>query len=318
MNFRLRYIVKSLGGVGETLIRFEMKTSELVSVELRRLADTEIDKHYIKGDILCTAMLQTTPTHKISHWLAKPEEPQPPGFTDFANEAHNALSHAAVRAVKLWRWRIGYRGDRNPIRFFKSFEWSINGTDWTPGPHGIHLHLSAGIPFAKITDEIVESVLSLSRRDTQEPLAHELFQEAWSQRMDNPRSSLVMGIAAAETGVKRLISTLVPAADWLVQETQSPPLVRMLEEYLPTLPVRLRINGNVLCPPTWLIDVIKKGVGLRNKIVHGHDIPLKSDSLRDVLEAVHDLLYLFDLYAGYEWAVRHLSVRMQSSLAKET
>jgi hypothetical protein len=58
-----------------------------------------------------------TPTRKIGLWPAKPEELQPSGFFDFANEAHKALSHTAARAVKLWRWRIGYRSDRNPIRF---------------------------------------------------------------------------------------------------------------------------------------------------------------------------------------------------------
>jgi hypothetical protein len=146
-------------------------------------------------------------------------------------------------------------------------------------------------------------------------LAQELFQEAWGQRDANPRSALVMGIAAAETGVKHLISTLVPAAAWLVENTQSPPLIRMLEEYLPLLPTRLRIKGKVLPPPKWLIAEIKKGVNLRNKIVHGHKIELKSDALLEILKAVHDLLYLFDLYAGHEWAAQRLSVRMCSSLA---
>src|SRR5437870_12488708 len=126
-----------------------------------------------------------------------------------------------------------------------------------------------------------------------------------------------MGIAAAETGVKHLISTLVPAAAWLVENTQSPPLVRMLKEYLPLLPTRVRINEKVLPPPKWLMDEIQKGVFLRNHIVHGHAIQLASDALREVLQAVHDLLYLFDLYAGHAWAVQHFSVRMQSSLANE-
>jgi hypothetical protein len=33
--------------------------------------------------------------------------------------------------------------------------------------------------------------------------------------------------------------------------------------------------------------------------------------------AVRDLLYLYDLYAGHEWAVQYLSVQMRSSLASE-
>src|SRR5262249_5975518 len=246
-----------------------------------------------------------------------PEEPQPSEFSNFANEAHIALSYAAVRAVKLWRWRIGYRSDQNPIKFFKSIEWSVDGKDWNRAPADIQLGLSAGIPRSKITDQLGESILSLSQSDIEEPLAQELFQEAWGQRDANPRSALVMGIAAAETGVKHLISTLVPAAEWpawLVKNTQSPPLVDMLKEYLPKLPTRLKIKGKVLPPPKWLIKEIRNGVTLRNQIVHGRKIELKPDSLLEILKAIHDLLYLFDLYAGHEWAAQRLSVRMQFSL----
>ena len=318
MYFRLNYIVKPLGIDDDNVIRFEMKKPELVSVELRRLADAEMNKNYVKGDMVCMAVLQKKPTRNIRLWLAHPEMPQPPGFTDFAQETHNALSGAVVRAVKLWRWRIGYRSDQHPIRFWKSFEWSVNGNDWNPAPMGIQLHLSAGIPIPKkITDELIESILRLSQGDTEEPFAHELFQEAWSQRLDNPRSAVVMGIAAAETGLKHLISTLAPGSAWLVENTQSPPLVHMLQDYLPTLPTRLKIKGKVLPPPKWLIDTMKKGVGLRNQIVHGHPIQLASDTVHDVLQAVHDLLYLFDLYGGYEWAAQRFSVRMQSSLVNE-
>ncbi len=84
--FRLRYIVKSLGIYSENLIRFEMPA--LVSVELRRLTDAELRKNYGQDDLLCTAVLQKPPTRKIGLWLANPEELQPPGFSDFAHEAH--------------------------------------------------------------------------------------------------------------------------------------------------------------------------------------------------------------------------------------
>lgn len=316
MHFRLCLIFRHLSIDGDNSIRFEIKTPELVSVEMRRLTDTEIDKQYIKGDVLCTAVLQKKMTRNIRRWLEEAEKSQPTGFSDFADHALAALLHAMDRAVKLWRWRIGYHSCQNFIKFSKSFEWSINGSDWNRRPLVIQSSLRVGLPCAITTDQIVESVLSLSHADKQEPLAHELFQEACSLRWDNPRSSLVMGIAAAETGVKQLISTLVPAAEWLVKETQSPPLVKMLEEYLPKLPVCLKFKGKVVCPPERIIDAIKKGVNLRNQIVHGHDIQLKSDSLYEVFEAVHELLYLFDFYSGNEWAAEHIG-GILTSLANE-
>jgi hypothetical protein len=318
--FRLRLVAKPLNIDSEDVISFTMMRPEPISVELRRLADAELGEHYRKGDVLCTAALQKMPTRKISLWVAKPEGPLPAGFSDFTHEAHHALSDAAVHALKLWRWRMGYPTEPNPVRFLKSFEWSGNRNDWTPIPNVFKLNISFDFPIRKdpkVTEDIVKSLKSLSLDNTQEPLGHELFQEAWSQRDDNPRSSLVMGIAAAETGVKHLISTLVPAAAWLVEEIPSPPLVQILEKYVPSLPARLPINGKVLPPPDWLMKIITKGVQLRNKIVHGHQTELKSDSLREILVAVRDLLYLYDLYAGHDWAVQYLSVRMVSSLRNE-
>jgi hypothetical protein len=140
-------------------------------------------------------------------------------------------------------------------------------------------------------------------------LAHALFQEAWSQRKDNPKSSLVIGVAAAETGMKQLISKLVPSSGWLVQNTQSPPLVKMLEEYFPSLPTQLRIADVPPPPlPKSLISIIKKAVLLRNEIVHGHEVHLVSKSLREILNIIHDLLYIFDCYSGHLWAMKCISV----------
>jgi len=46
----------------------------------------------------------------------------------------------------------------------------------------------------------------------EEPLGRQLFREAWSEREMHPRSALVViGVAAAEVGFKRLVGSLVPA-----------------------------------------------------------------------------------------------------------
>jgi hypothetical protein len=204
--FRLCLIAKPLSIDSEDVIRFTLRKPEPVSVELRRLADTELGEHYHKGDVLCTALLQKMPTRKISLWVAMPEGPLLAGFSDFTNEAYRVLSDAAVHALKLWRWRMGYPTEPNPVRFLKSFEWSGNSNDWTPIWNVFKLNISVGFPVrkeTKISDDIVESLKNLSLDNMQEPLGHELFQEAWSQRDDNPRSSPVMGIAAAGGITKR-------------------------------------------------------------------------------------------------------------------
>src|SRR6185295_7224085 len=120
--------------------------------------------------------------------------------------------------------------------------------------------------------EVVESIVELWNSDAEEPLAHELFQEAWSQHTsqhNNPRSALVMSIAAAEIGMKDLIATLLPEAEWpawLAENTAAPPWVQLLKEVLPTLPARLAFHGKVLPPQEWMLEILEKGVNLRNQV----------------------------------------------------
>jgi hypothetical protein len=59
------------------------------------------------------------------------------------------------------------------------------------------------------------------------PLGQELLREAWRNLFVHPRSALVIGMAAAETGLKALIVDLVPENSWLIQEVQSPPIVKL-------------------------------------------------------------------------------------------
>jgi hypothetical protein len=55
-----------------------------------------------------------------------------------------------------------------------------------------------------------------------EPVPHALLREAWSQRHSNPNSSLLIGMAALEVGVKDYIAACMPAAAWLAENVPSP------------------------------------------------------------------------------------------------
>jgi hypothetical protein len=67
-----------------------------------------------------------------------------------------------------------------------------------------------------------------------EPLAHSLFREA--QRASGQReyaSALAMAIAALEIGVKQLIGTLVPGAEWLAFAFSEPAAGTNIEGLFP-------------------------------------------------------------------------------------
>lgn len=45
----------------------------------------------------------------------------------------------------------------------------------------------------------------------------------------------------------------------------------------------------------------------RNKIVHGRNYRLDWDYVNEILELVRNLLWIFDYFRGYDWALNHLS-----------
>ena len=118
----------------------------------------------------------------------------------------------------------------------------------------------------------------------------------------NPRSALVIGVAAAELSVKHCISTLVPAAEWLATNLPTPPLVRILAEYFPKLPARCNFGGVVKSPPTKVLEALKKGVTIRNQLSHAGSTNPSGDVVEPILQAIEDLLWLVDFYSGFEWA----------------
>jgi hypothetical protein len=127
-------------------------------------------------------------------------------------------------------------------------------------------------------DTICNEVVEMINAGAEEPLGHQLFREAWSERERHPRSALVIGVAAAEVGFKKLVGGLVPQAQWLMDEVQTPSLAKMLRKFLPTLPVKFRFQGKSIRPPNVLLNKLDRAIEYRNKLVHaGQPPPGRSD-----------------------------------------
>jgi hypothetical protein len=131
-----------------------------------------------------------------------------------------------------------------------------------------------------------------------EPLAHQLFNDAWNLRYTNPRASLVVAVAAAEVGLKKVIGLIVPDAQWLLEEMQAPPIGRMLRKYIPTLKVKSSLAGKSIVPPSKLVEKLEEAAKIRNKIVHTGEKAPAPKELEEMLGAVHDFLWICDLYSG--------------------
>jgi hypothetical protein len=152
----------------------------------------------------------------------------------------------------------------------------------------------------RVTEAVASCVQQLLDANEDEPLAHVLWREAWDQRHSNPRCSLLLGMTALEVGSSSFISIRVPDAGWLLEEVPSPPTTRMLMEYLPKLPAG--DHAKVLVPSLETAKELKKGVELRNKLVHTGRSSFSNETLQTILLSVRDVLWLLDSTRGLAWA----------------
>ena len=225
---------------------------------------------------------------------------------------------AMIPTVSVLRWRCGLaEGPPNPGRNLKGY-YSNDGESWRELSMVRSFKISFGIPRTgplPPLDVIRSEVVELIKTSTEEPLGRQLFREAWSERATRPRSALVIGVAAAEVGFKKLVGSLVPQAQWLMDEVQTPSLGKMLRKFLPTLPIKARFQGKSVCPPNGLLNQLDKAIECRNKLVHTGQPPPNSNELDKMLRAVSDFLWICDVYAGQRWACEYISAETRTAWA---
>ena len=96
----------------------------------------------------------------------------------------------------------------------------------------------------------------------------------------------MIGVAAAEVGLKWFIAALAPDTQWLLEETQAPPMPKMLKNYLPKLTERAKKTP----VPTPLRNVLDRMATACNHLVHRGDIERHGPQLESDLIAVRDFL----------------------------
>jgi hypothetical protein len=241
------------------------------------------------------------------------------GQLSIRNGAVGSISHEmykyVLRTMRLIRWRTNCRGRPNPIRsaLFDGLKWSLDGVEWKPVADYISFKASVTVN-PRWTSEAEQFVIAQTSGELDEPLGHELLREAWANRSENRRSSIVLAVAAAEVGFKQFASKAFPDAAWILENVPSPPLVKMLTKFFPWSKLNLQINGTVATPPDSVTTELEKAVLLRNEIVHGRGEGLKEQTVDSVLTAVRDLLYFLDALQGQGWALSYLSSGARQSL----
>lgn len=242
------------------------------------------------------------------------QEAETSGVLSFKKEAvrqvYEEMYDCVIRTLRLLRWRTGSMGAPNPIRMgtVDYFVWSVDGTNWKLVADSINAVLRFKIsqlgssPSTEDMDFIQRGIIE----NLNEPLGHELLREASVNQQSNPRSSLILAVAAAEVGFKHFSSKVLPATSWLLG-LPSAPLVDMLNSF-PWSEIGVLISYKVPVVPETLIADLKKAVTLRNAIVHSGAANFSYDSLDSILLSVREFLYFLDSLQGkgQAWALRFI------------
>ena len=265
--------------------------------------------------LLITATSAVTPPTKV--WSAMRRFANgsglPDSIADYGTAASLEVASRMRRTFELVRWRSNASLPNHPFEYVGA-EFSVDdGTTWLRLP--LKPQATLRKPAALLFDaEAASSLQALAMAAVDEPVAHHLLREASDIATANPRSAIVIGVAAVEAGFKHLVQELVPPSAWLVEKMPSPPVTKMLAEYMPTLPTVNAFAGVVHPPPKYARKLMADAVEERNRVAHTGASTMDGKTLADTLSCFRDLLYVFDFYAGHSWALEHLSKQFRDAL----
>lgn len=268
--------------------------------------------HTFKGPTITTSDVSIDFTRSFEAFVTSDEKNVDKSLIAFCNEIKRELDDYAVRTFRILRWRTNASGPHNYVHGAE-YRFSFDGTTWhvLPKSFGAFFDLHR---FISLDEDKNKDIVKSVSNGQDEPLGHSLFREAWRLRGSSPKSSIIMGIAAAEIGLKDCISTLLPDTSWLLDNTPSSPIIQIITEYLPTLPIKVTIENKIPLPSKTIIESIKKGVSMRNRLVHSGRASLNHSTIGDILFSIEDLLWLLDFYKGYTWAFDYIRPKVKKEM----
>ena len=228
----------------------------------------------------------------------------PKHFIEFCEQLDVEVRNSSKAIWGLLRWKFNLLSPHNAFTIIDKL-WSFDGNDWKKLPMQDNIRAYLIIPHV-ITEQDCQVIIDDYNNGIREPLAHELFRESWTGRFQNKKSSIVIGIAALETSVKSFISQQIPKATWLISEIQSPPIEKIIKEFLPKLFTKDGIEKKVSIVPDKIMKHITKGISIRNSIVHGKECNLTPTTMDEILVSIKYVLHLLDYYSGNDWAKQHV------------
>ena len=135
-----------------------------------------------------------------------------------------------------------------------------------------------------------------------EPIGHELIREAFDNVPMNPRSALLIGVSALETGLKDYTRSRIPYSEILLEDMPSPPVENMVQKVIPALDKAQDISTPHFPLSKNDSDLLMKWVLQRNRVTHGAQKTVETKELIKFLQFARTLLYKLDVCSGQERA----------------
>lgn len=205
------------------------------------------------------------------------------------------------KTVMTLRWRCSIID--GPITTFRNGKeaYSFDGTVWQEEPKRVvSLKMLVGNPYPTgISEKQCEEIVALVEQGASEPLEGQLVREAWNLRGGYPKAALVIGVAGAEIGFRRLVGKIGGRK----------PITILLKKYWPHPQPHLipSFQGIQIKAAPVLLDSLKIGICARNDVVHNGAAAPGPDELRDILWNISQLLWIWNFYSGHVWALEHVS-----------
>jgi hypothetical protein len=253
---------------------------------------------------------------RIAEGFGVPREFYPPELLTLCEQVGTELRGRLERFIKLLRWQQEIDGPHGlfegvPVLYWRTHDdakeyVAVGRPRQETGSRALH-----GIGWD--CDDARDMRTLWSRPDAQEPLAHELIREAGVALQGSPGSALLLAATALETGVKMHAAKLAPDAAWLLSEMPSPPVFKLLRDYLPKLHAARGVELTKWSDLKPLFKDAQKLAEYRNQLTHAGDMTGEVlAALPNLIISVSDFLYVFDVVEGHQWAKDNVSHRVRT------
>lgn len=251
----------------------------------------------------------------ISEGFGVPFELYPPDVQALCDSARATLLQRANRLIRLLRWQQNLDGPHWVFGGEPALYWNAGDGPYRIVGRRVQERVGAspaGIEWNEQDRADLDNVWN--ETSSEESVAHELLREAKVLQAHSPRSAFLIATSALEVGVKAYVAYLSPDTSWLLSELPSPPIHKILRQYVPELHQQRGMQVGYWDKLKPWFKRVESGATTRNKLVHTGAIQINPKDVAAHLQDVSDLLYLFDVLRGHEWAKHNVGSAMRIAI----